>query len=151
MDKQARTPSNVLEPGPELDAAVAHAVMRWRSLGAHLWQDAEGTVYYTGHDPTRVFVPHTVFRPSSDIGQAIGVEAQIARLGKRQAYLDALLHALRVEEHVINVAYATGYPAPEDAPVVRQALVHATPAQRCRAAVTVCSAGGAGDADHTAQ
>jgi hypothetical protein len=67
MDKQARTPHSVLEPGPELDAAVARTVMRWRSLGAHLWQDAEGIVYYTGHDPLRVFVPHAVFCPSSDM------------------------------------------------------------------------------------
>ncbi len=124
-----------MNPDGDLDAAVARAVMGWTSLGAHLWQDGEGTVYYTGHDPQRVFVPHTMFHPSSDVRQAMGVEAQIARLGKRQAYRDALLYELRVEEHAINAAYATGYPAPEDAPVVRQALVHASPAQRCRAAV----------------
>jgi hypothetical protein len=135
MDKQARILSSVLEPGPELDAAVARVVMRWASLGAHLWQDAEGTVYYTGHDPQRVFVPHVVFCPSSDMGQAAWVEGQIARLGKRQAYLDALIHELRFEEHVINEAVVTGYPAPEHAPALRQALVHASPVQQCRAAV----------------
>jgi hypothetical protein len=135
MNEPTRTPSNVLEAGAELDAAVARAVMRWRSLGAHLWQDAEGTVYYTGHDPTRVFVPHTVFHPSSDVRQIAWVEAQIAHLGKRQAYLDALIHELQFEEHSMNEAVATGYPAPEDAPVIRQALVHASLGQRCRAAV----------------
>jgi hypothetical protein len=67
MNKQARILSSVVEGGPELDAAVARTVMRWRSLGAHLWQDAEGIVYYTGHDPLRVFVPHAVFCPSSDM------------------------------------------------------------------------------------
>ncbi len=87
------------------------------------------------NDPTRVFVPHTVFHPSNDARQATWVEDQIRRLGKRQAYLDALLYDVRVEEHVINDAYATGYPAPENALVVRQVLVHAAPAQRCRAAV----------------
>ncbi len=135
MNEPARTPSSVLEGGPELDAAVARAVMRWRSLGAHLWQDAEGTVYYTGHDPARVFVPHTVFHPSTDMRQARCVEEQIKHLGKRQAYRDALLYELRVEEHVINEAYTSGHPALEDAPVIRQALVHASPVQRCRAAV----------------
>jgi hypothetical protein len=135
MDKQARILSSVLEGGPELDAAVARVVMHWASLGAHLWQDAEGSVYYTGHDPKRVFVPHAVFCPSSDMGQAAWVEGHIVRLGKRQAYLDALIHELRLEEHVMNEAVVTGYPVPEDAPVIRQALVHATPAQRCRAAV----------------
>ncbi len=135
MDKQARTPSSMLEGGPELDAAVARVVMRWRSLGAHLWQDAEGTVYYTGHDPTRVFVPHTVFRPSSDANQARWVEDQIRRLGTWQAYVDTLIHDLRLEEHTMHEAVAIGYPAPEDAQVVQQALVHATPVQRCRAAV----------------
>jgi hypothetical protein len=82
-----------------------------------------------------VFVPHTVFRPSSDMGQARWVEDQIRRLGTWQTYVDALIHDLRLEEHTMNDAIATGYPAPEDAPVVRQALVHASPAQRCRAAV----------------
>jgi hypothetical protein len=135
MDDLARVPHSVLEAGAELDAAVARAVMRWRSLGAHLWQNGEGTVYYTGHDPQRVFVPHVVFRPSSDARQATWVEEQITRLGKRQAYLDALLYEVRLEEHVINAAYVTGYPAPEDAPVVQQALVHAAPVQRCRAEV----------------
>lgn len=135
MDKQARTPSSVLEPGPELDAAVARAVMRWRSLGAHLWQDAEGTVYYTGHDPQRVFVPHTVFRPSSDVVHAMGVEEHLRRLGRWQAYLDALIHERRVEEYGINHAYATGDPAPAQAPVVQHALLHASPVHRCRAAV----------------
>jgi hypothetical protein len=135
MDKQAGTPSTVFEAGPELDAAVARVVMRWRSLGAHLWQDAEGTVYYTGHNPTRVFVPHTVFRPSSDMGQARWVEEQIAHLGKRQAYLDALIHDLRVEEYVMNEAAALDYAAPEQAPVVQLALLHASPVQRCRAAM----------------
>ncbi len=135
MDKQAGTPSSLREPGPELDAAVARAVMRWRSLGAQLWQDGDGTVYYTGHDPNRVFVPHVVFRPSSDAGQARWVEEQIRHLGKWQAYFDALLHEVRLEEHGINNAYATGYPTPKDAPMIRQALVHASPVQRCRAAV----------------
>ena len=109
--------------------------MRWTSLGAYLWQDAEGTVYYTGLDPTRVFVPHVVFRPSSDANQARRVEDQIRRLGTWQAYVDALIHDLRLEEHVMHEAGATGYPAPDDAPVVQQALMHASSAQRCRAAV----------------
>ncbi len=135
MDDLARPRSSVQELDVELDAAVARVVMRWTSLGAHLWQDREGTVYYTGHDSTRVFVPHTVFRPSSDMGQARWVEDQIRRLGTWQTYVDALIHDLRLEEHTMNDAIATGYPAPEDAPVVRQALVHASPAQRCRAAV----------------
>ncbi len=136
MDEPARPTSHRLEGGAELDAAVARAVMGWTSLGAHLWQDAAGTVYYTGHAPQRVFVPHTVFHPSSDAHQAAWVEEQIGCVGKRQAYLDALLHAVRVEQHVINAAYTTGYPAPEDAQVVQQVLIHATPAQRCRAAVS---------------
>ncbi len=135
MDKQAGTPDSLLDEGAELDATVARVVMRWRSLGAHLWQNGEGTVYYTGHDPQRVFVPHTVFRPSSDMRQAMGVEAQIERVGKRQVYFDALIHDLRLEEHVMHEAIATGYPMPEDALVVQRALVHATPAQRCRAAM----------------
>ena len=70
MNDQAHTSNSVRERGPELDAVVARTVMRWRSLGAHLWQDAEGTVYYTGHDPQRVFVPHTVFHPSTHARQA---------------------------------------------------------------------------------
>jgi hypothetical protein len=135
MDKQARTPYSVLAGGRELDAAVARTVMGWRSLGAHLWQDADGTVYYTGHDPTRVFVPHTVFRPSSDVGQARWVEDQMERVGKWQAYVDMLIHDLRLEEHTMHEAGATGYPAPADARMIRQALVHAPLVQRCRAAV----------------
>jgi hypothetical protein len=135
MDKQAGTPSTLFESGPELDAAVARVVMRWTSLGAHLWQDAAGTVYYTGHDPQRVFVPHVVFRPSSDALHVAWVEAQIERLGMWQVYLDALIHELRLEEHTMNEAVATGYPAPEDARVIQHVFVHASPAQRCRAAV----------------
>jgi hypothetical protein len=55
-------------PDPELDAAVARDIMQWQSLGAHLWQDRQtGTVYYTGHDPKRVHVPHTVFQPSRTV------------------------------------------------------------------------------------
>jgi len=119
MDDLARVPRGLLDEGAELDAAVARTVMRWRSLGAHLWQDTEGTVYYTGHDPKRVFVPHVVFHPSSDMRQAMWVEEQMKRVGTRQAYRDALVHEVRVEEHVINDAYAMGYPAPEDAPVIR--------------------------------
>jgi hypothetical protein len=84
-----------------------------------------------------VFVPHTVFRPSSDMRHATWVEEQIARLGKRQAYRDALIHDLRLEEHVLHEAVAAGYPAPEEAPVVQRALMHATPVQRCRAAMAV--------------
>jgi hypothetical protein len=48
MDDPARTASTLLESSPELDAAVARTVMRWRWLGAHLWQDGEGTVFLHG-------------------------------------------------------------------------------------------------------
>jgi hypothetical protein len=120
----------------ELNAAVARDVMRWASLGAHLWQDRQtGTVYYTGHDPTRVFVPHTVFDPSRDGLHARMVEARIERLDKRHAYIDALIHEVGLEEHAINAAYTAGYPSPEHAHVVQQALLQATPAQRCQAAL----------------
>ncbi len=124
-----------MSPDIELNAAVAREVMRWASLGAHLWRDANGAVYYTGHDPQRVFVPHTVFDPSYDLLHARIVEEQIEHLGKRQAYIDALIHDLRIEEHVINAAYAGGYPAPEHAHEIQQALLQATPTQRCRAAI----------------
>ncbi len=91
--------------------------------------------FYTGHDPTRVFVPHTVFRPSSDVRQATWVEEHMERLSKRQVYHDALIHDLRLEEHAMHEAIATGYPTPEDALVLQQALMHASPVQRCRAAL----------------
>jgi hypothetical protein len=126
----------MIEPDSELNAAVARDVMRWTALGAHLWQDRHtGTVYYTGHDPTRVFVPHVVFDPSREALHAALVEHQIEHLGKWQAYLFALVHEVDLEAHAVNQAYATGYPSPEDALVVRQALRQATPAQRCRAAL----------------
>ncbi len=124
-----------MNPDIELNAAVAHEVMRWMSLGAHLWRDAEGTVYYTGHDPTRVFVPHTVFDPSRDPQQIRMVEAQIDHLDKRQAYLDALVREVNVEDHTLTWAYERGYPSPAHASVVWQAMQQATPAQRCRAAL----------------
>ncbi len=124
-----------MNPDIELNAAIARDVMCWASLGAHLWQDAHGAVYYTGHDPERVFVPHVVFNPSSDALHAMWVEEHVGQRGKRQAYIDALIHDLRIEEHTITAAYAGGYPAPEHAHVVQQALLQATPTQRCRAAL----------------
>ena len=125
----------MMEPAIELNAAIARDVMHWASLGAHLWRDREsGEVYYTGQDPTRVFVPHTVFQPSSDLSDMRLVEAQITRRGTWQAYMAAVIRELHLEEHVINAAYATGYPTPEEAPIVRQVLQQATLTQRCRAA-----------------
>ncbi len=125
-----------MRPDIELSVAVAREVMGWTSLGAHLWHDRQtDTVYYTGHDPTRVFVPHTVFDPSRDPQQVRIVEEQIEHLGKRQAYIAALIREVELEEHAVNVAYAAGYPSPEEAPVVQQALLHASPTQRSRAAV----------------
>ncbi len=135
----------MLEPDIELNATVARDVMRWTALGAHLWQDRQtSTVYYTGHDPQRVFMPHMVFNPSSDPLHAVWIEEQVGRLGKRQAYLAALIREVGLEEPALNAAYTTGYPAPEEAPVVRQAVHNATPAQRCRAAVAVVRTPGHG-------
>ena len=128
----------MIEPDIELNAAVARDVMRWTALGSHLWQDRQtSTVYYTGHDPKRVFIPHTVFNPSSDALHAAWVEEQIWRLRKREAYFDALIQEVGLDEHNVTVAYTTGYPAPDRAPVVQQVLLQATPVQRCRAALQV--------------
>ncbi len=128
----------MIPPDAELDAAVARDVMQWQSLGAHLWQDRQtGTVYYTGHDPKRVHVPHTVFQPSRDALQARWVEAHLVNRGLRTAYLDALIHELKLEQHVVEAALYTGYPSAEHAPPIVRAISDATPAQRCRAAVLV--------------
>jgi hypothetical protein len=121
----------------ERNAAIAHEVMHWISLGAHLWQSADGTVYYTGDDPARVFVPHTVFHPSTDALQAAQVEDQIRREGMWAPYLDTLILEFGAQERTIYETYATSYLAPEYAPVMQRVLLHATPAQRCRAALTV--------------
>ena len=128
MDESARPTSHRLEGGAELDAAVARAVMRWASLGAHLWQDAYGAVYYTGHDPARVFVPHVVFRPSSDTLCATWVEEQMRRVGTHAAYVDALIGELTSDQATLE-AHQTG--------LAVHALLHAVPAQRCRAALQV--------------
>jgi hypothetical protein len=119
----------MIEPDIELNAAVARDVMRWTALGAHLWQDRQtSTVYYTGHDPKRVFIPHTVFNPSSDALHAAWVEEQVMRLGKREAYFDALIYELACGEDTPDVEHRF---------LVERALLHATSAQRCRAALTV--------------
>jgi hypothetical protein len=128
----------MIEPDIELNATVARDVMRWTALGAHLWQDRQtSTVYYTGHDPTRVFMPHMVFNPSSDPLHVVWIEEQVERLGKRDAYLDTLIQEVGLDEHDVTMGYTTGYPAPARAPVVQQVLLQATPVQRCRAAVQV--------------
>ncbi len=125
-----------MRPDIELSVAVAREVMGWTSLGAHLWHDRQtDTVYYTGHDPTRVFVPHSVFDPSRDLLHARIVEAQIEHLGKWQAYIDVLVRKVNVEDHTITWAYAH---------VVQQALLHATPVQRCRAGLQAVRAAGHG-------
>lgn len=125
----------MIEPGPELDAAIAREVMRWQSLGAHLWQDREtGTVYFTGFDPKRVFVPHEVWRPSRDALQAALVEQRMLR-ERRIAYIDALIAVVDLEIDTVMAAMEQGYPAPQHAPVVQRALLNATPAQRCQAAL----------------
>ncbi len=123
------------QPGLELDAAVARDVMRWQPLGAQLWQDRQtGTVYFTGVDPTRVFVPHVVWRPSQDPQQATLVEQRMLR-EHRGAYIDALIAILDLEIDTVMTAMEQGYPAPQEASVVRWALHNATPAQRCQAAL----------------
>lgn len=132
MNDRARTPSSLLEEGAELDAAVAREVMRWASLGAHLWQDAYGAVYYTGHDPARVFVPHMVFRPSSDALHATWVEEQMRRLGTHAAYVDALIGELTPDQATLEAHHAG---------LAVHALLHAAPAQRCRAALQVVERG----------
>ncbi len=117
-----------MNPDGDLDAAVARAVMGWTSLGAYLWQDAYGAVYFTGHDPARVFVPHTVFHPSTDALHAAWVEDQIARLDTRAAYVDALMGELAPDADPLEAKHR-GMGA--------RALLHATPEQRCRAALQV--------------
>jgi len=113
-----------MNPGSELNAAIAREVMGWTSLGAHLWQDATGTVYYTGDDPQRVFVPHVVFDPSRDALYAVWVEEQLRRVGRHAAYVAALI-AERAPDQA----------TPLDPAV--QVLLDAAPAQRCRAALKV--------------
>jgi hypothetical protein len=126
--------------------------MQWQALGAHLWQDRQtSTVYYTGHDPKRVHVPHTVFQPSRDALQARWVEERVVNRGLRTAYLDALIHELNVEHHVVEAALHTGYPSAEYAPPIVRAIIDATPAQRCRAAVNVSTDGGASYVDHASE
>ncbi len=107
-------PADHHQPGPELDAAVARDVMRWQPLGAQLWQDRQtGTVYFTGFDPTRVFVPHVVWRPSHNAEQAAVVEQRILR-EQRVAYIDALIAILDLEIDMVMTAMEEGYPAPQE-------------------------------------
>ena len=131
----------MIEPDIELNVTVARDVMRWTALGAHLWQDRQtSTVYYTGHDPKRVFMPHTVFNPSSDPLHAAWVEEQVMRLGKRQTYIDALMYELARDGDTREAEYEL---------LVERALLHAAPTQRCRAALQVVrDAGSPSGAQH---
>ena len=122
-----------MEPGPERNADVARTVMQWMPLGAHLWQDREtGMVYYTGLDPTRAHIPHTVWQPSQTPLQALAVEQHVAKTrGLREAYIAALIQELDLDTETIEAAMATGYPSADHASVIIRAILGATPAQRC--------------------
>ncbi len=117
-----------MNPDIELNAAIARDVMCWASLGAHLWQDAHGAVYYTGHDPERVFVPHVVFNPSSDALYISWVEEQMWHMGKHAAYVDALIQELAADQDT---------PKAQQTDLAVAALLQASPVQRCRAALKV--------------
>ena len=102
--------------GKELAIAVAERVMGWKKvswLGEYDWRDGDGEQPYS----------FSAWKPSTDIAAAWLVEERIAELELIEEYcmaLESLLFDANWEEESINVVWLT---------------IHATPEDRCRAAL----------------
>lgn len=105
----------------ELDIAVAERVMGW--------QRQDGYNYWMSFPAGETFNLHALiakWKPSTDIAFAMRVEDRIAELGLQSPYYGALVNivAASITDRVFHLFD----------------VVHATPEQRCRAALQAFSA-----------
>lgn len=112
----------------ELDAAIAEQIFGGpeRNVQWYWWKSSTPSLDI---NPPLYAGPHF----SSDIAAAMQVEAEIDRRGLREQYVDALLVVLEFDEAgIFRMAIETGG---HDGWNVAWSLVHASAADRCRAAL----------------
>ena len=100
----------------ELDAAVATEVMEWRLLAGDTWVDDKNKI------------THPSFRPSKSIAAAWLVEERIEEMGLIEEYCMHL-------NEIANAHWDEGKRQPQ-----RWQLIHATPEDRCQAALMAAEA-----------
>lgn len=103
-----------MEAGPEMNAKVATDVMEWTLLAGDTWIDNNNRI------------AHPNFRPSTSIAAAWLVEERIAELGLIKEYCD----------HMRLIVWPfQSHPAPLP---LSWYQIHASPEDRCRAALLAC-------------
>lgn len=117
------------ETEQDLDARVARCVMGWFRYGG-LMHGKPQDVFMTSNGSTRSIYCGCAedFRPSIDIAAAIEVEDRIAELGKQNDYIAHLWDEVGAARDGSNFWTAQNFNA-------FWLCVHATPEQRCRAAL----------------
>lgn len=111
-----------MEPGPELDAAIARYVMQWEEIEPHLWRDpSTGIIYNTSIEHTTTHQSYHPFHPSSEILDMLKMEHAISEHGMEDSYRHRMQHLVPPVEREVDAG------AWED--------FEATPEQRCLAAL----------------
>lgn len=123
-----------MEAGREMRIAIVEKVMKWEQL-------THPAIYYEPGNKQHIWVidedytprtPHKRFLPDTDIAAAYTMEERIAELGKTSLYIKYLLKISNDYKLLMDSSYVMARGLYTDQ---LYKLVHATPEDRCKAAL----------------